>query len=776
MILKVAKLKNFGIFRNFSWRSGVPDFKKFNLIYGWNKSGKTTFSRVFSSCEKKKIEFEGYPKSGEFEVSISGGVNYKHSNCQDCAIQIKVFNKDFIEENVSFDPSNPSNPIVYVSEKDIDSTNKLKDLRAKTNLLQQKFDAAQKSQQKSEKAEDDFRKTLARNIKDTVGELKTNDKYRDYDKGSLRNTVQAVGIKNFTQLSDEDFEKFKKDLGVDKKPKQVELSKYEINIQIDLKNIVSFVDIYKEVKNILNKKVVAETIGRLKDDPVLNRWAQTGFELHKSKKEKQNCLFCQNSLDKDFLTSLSKHFSNDYEKLQLEIKMIIDHLNALGKNELKRENLDIYSNFKNEHKEKIKILNDIINNHNCWIKKAIEKLDKKYNNPLNTLEGLENPEDFNTQLNKVVERLNKIIKKHNLKVDNHAQELNVAKETLEQHLIAVTIKEQNYQIIKEDLDNDISLEKKARKELDENKQEISKLEKATSNIGKAIQKINKHLEEFFGRKELQLELDDEKKGYVIKRDGEKAYNLSEGEKNAIAFSYFIAKTQERGYKVKEGVIVIDDPISSFDSNFIYHCFSLIKNYFKDAGQLIILTHNFEFFNLIKYWFNQKNEKIIRQNEKNTNNSKKKAVQCEFLMIENIIENDKRCALIIELEETLKRFNSEYHFLFDRLNKFIEMNAPDYADFYTIGNIARRFLEIYANFKIPTTGDLKSKLDQLDTPSVTDTEKDKIYKLINVFSHGFDPTSTIEHKDKGEIQSAIRVILRTVQESDPKHYQSLKSNL
>ncbi len=294
-----------------------------------------------------------------------------------------------------------------------------------------------------------------------------------------------------------------------------------------------------------------------------------------------------------------------------------------------------------------------------------------------------------------------------------------------------------------------------------NNDKIRVLERKTSNIGKAVQKINKHLEDFFGRKEIQLELDISKKGYVIKRDGQPASNLSESEKTAIAFSYFIVKVQEKDFRIKEGIIFIDDPISSFDSNFIYHCFSVIKNDFKAAEQLFISTHNFELFNLVKDWFLRK---------------KKCDELCEFHMIENFVKNNKRHACLKQLEKTLLKFKSEYHFLFARLNDFINDSSPEYVDFYTIGNIARRFLEIFTNFKIPTTGDLASKIRQLDIGKISGTKKDKVYKLIQEFSHGSDPTSAIEHKDKTESQEAIKVLLNIVEESDPKHFELLKKNL
>ena len=68
--------------------------------------------------------------------------------------------------------------------------------------------------------------------------------------------------------------------------------------------------------------------------------------------------------------------------------------------------------------------------------------------------------------------------------------------------------------------------------------------------------------------------------------------------------------------------------------------------------------------------------------------------------------------------------------------------------------------IFTNFKIPTTGDLASKIKSLniDAIKIDETQQGKVYKLIQELSHGFDPTSSIEHKDKSEIQEAIKILL------------------
>ncbi len=268
-------------------------------------------------------------------------------------------------------------------------------------------------------------------------------------------------------------------------------------------------------------------------------------------------------------------------------------------------------------------------------------------------------------------------------------------------------------------------------------------------------------------------MDENRKGYTIKRYGQPAKNLSEGEKTAIAFSYFIVKVKEKEFKIKEGIVFIDDPISSFDSNFIYHCFSLISTHFKNVGQLFISTHNFQLFNLVKDWLIKKNEHF---------KGDKKKAKSEFFMVENFVESDVRKAKLVELDKTLRNHKSEYHFLFAKLKEFSEKRDTEYGDFYTIGNMARRFFDIFVDFKVPKSGDQRSKMEILlkgineKGEKISAVDAGKVYKLINEFSHNSDPTSTIEHKDKTESKESIKTLLTIVKESDPKHYEILEKNL
>jgi wobble nucleotide-excising tRNase len=132
--------------------------------------------------------------------------------------------------------------------------------------------------------------------------------------------------------------------------------------------------------------------------------------------------------------------------------------------------------------------------------------------------------------------------------------------------------------------------------------------------------------------------------YQIQRDnGELALStLSEGEITFITFLYYLqlAKGGSTEDTINdERILVIDDPISSLDSNVLFVVSTLIKEIIKnvktDSGnikQIIILTHNVYFHKEVSfegnnrgpgqranYWILRKNNKISSIHPYNENN-------------------------------------------------------------------------------------------------------------------------------------------------------------
>ena len=52
---RVSRLRDCGVFRDFSWPTELPNFGQYNLIYGWNGSGKTTLSRLLRALELRRV-------------------------------------------------------------------------------------------------------------------------------------------------------------------------------------------------------------------------------------------------------------------------------------------------------------------------------------------------------------------------------------------------------------------------------------------------------------------------------------------------------------------------------------------------------------------------------------------------------------------------------------------------------------------------------------------------------------------------------------------------
>ncbi|MEF2576986.1 MAG: AAA family ATPase [Bacteroidales bacterium] len=71
-------------------------------MYGWNYSGKTTLSRIFSYLDKNTVIEDEY-KDVEFEFELNDRRKVDHTNRTTSSMSIRIFNSDFIRNNLHFD-------------------------------------------------------------------------------------------------------------------------------------------------------------------------------------------------------------------------------------------------------------------------------------------------------------------------------------------------------------------------------------------------------------------------------------------------------------------------------------------------------------------------------------------------------------------------------------------------------------------------------------------------------------------------------------------------
>lgn len=105
-MIEYIDIPNFGSFKNFVWRTSIRDsgnnvakFKKLNIIYGRNYSGKTTLSRIFGSLQTGDLP-DTY-ENPAFSVSTDSGT-ITQSQIPTDDYHIRVYNGDFIDDHLSF--------------------------------------------------------------------------------------------------------------------------------------------------------------------------------------------------------------------------------------------------------------------------------------------------------------------------------------------------------------------------------------------------------------------------------------------------------------------------------------------------------------------------------------------------------------------------------------------------------------------------------------------------------------------------------------------------
>ena len=263
-------------------------------------------------------------------------------------------------------------------------------------------------------------------------------------------------------------------------------------------------------------------------------------------------------------------------------------------------------------------------------------------------------------------------------------------------------------------------------------------------------------------------IDTEKEGYYIKRrasTGEPAKSLSEGERTAVALVYFLSKLEEKDFDLKNGIVVIDDPISSLDSNALFQAFGFIRAKIKEAKQVFILTHNFDFFKHVKNWF--------QGDDKN-----RKVKETEFFMVKNNLQENKnendRTAKLCPLDNLLKKYDTEYQYLFSLLSQFTNSSSVSFKEVYPYPNMARRFMETFLPFKFPAEKNLYSLFSKAkDKVNFEHGKIEQIKRFLDAHSHAdINKMNSWDVSQWSEGQSVIEDILELVEKLDKEHYDGL----
>jgi wobble nucleotide-excising tRNase len=138
----------------------------------------------------------------------------------------------------------------------------------------------------------------------------------------------------------------------------------------------------------------------------------------------------------------------------------------------------------------------------------------------------------------------------------------------------------------------------------------------------------------------------------------------------------------------------------------------------------------------------------------------------------------RISNIYELDPLLKKFDSDYQYLFSRLIEFEKVTDEKKSDLtliYPYPNMARRVLEVFLSFRFPSKSEYK---DKIDSTKASKKIKESVYRFTNLKSHGtlkeaegFSP-EIIEPTSKNHILD----VLRLMREEDGPHCKEMEDSL
>lgn len=737
MIKKIKIIKNLGIFSDYQWDGSIlPDFERYNILYGWNGSGKTTLTKLFSALEKGAT-YE-YPDL-KYEILSDTGI---FKNGQNFNKKIRVFNQNYINNNIEITGSR-AKPIFILGEenkaiaeqieKDEKTLKELEDRKKELEELKTKKEA-----EKGKKFTD---------VAKIIGANTSGTSVRNYRKPEAEKAFALLSNKNL--LTPQEINNHSLTL------KQEEKSKIS---EIDLSNPLQVLEtIIKDSEGLCLQTIESLVIEKLKQNPGISQWVESGLTLHlKHKSEK--CEFCDQKIPPDRIKKLINHFNTEDQKLKRSLNEKISKLKEITKlfeSLILTDKANLYAELQTEYVSRIITFNKERINLLTQISESIKILEDKKNK---TTEKVLLTIILDDKFKKSINKINDSFQIHNQKTINFQRQRDEAQKALEIHYLSEIYDEvKNLEKDIKDCDEKINIANTGNEKIlgifSLNRQ-ITTNKAVISSTHKACEILNQKLTTFLGRKEIIFEVSSSG-GYLIKRNGKIAKNLSEGEKTAIAFVHFTVQLNDQNFKLQDGIIIIDDPISSLDSNSLFQAFSFLKISVEKAKQVFIFTHNFDFLRLLLNWLNYFNNKPNKLKP--------------YYMVCNKIENSERLAEITILDPLLANHESEYHYLCKLLFK-LETDGT-IASIYHIPNVARKVLETFLMFRVPNGDNIYKKLETL---KFDDTKKTAIYKFTNDQSHitgkGFDPSLI------PETQKNVKYLLEMIEKVFPEHFNILKSSI
>ena len=487
----------------------------------------------------------------------------------------------------------------------------------------------------------------------------------------------------------------------------------------------------------------------------VSKWLKDGLEIHNMQSKEEACEFCGNIFDVELLKeSIDVRIKNEYNYLIGNLNNYKTKINKSLSN-LEDLNIDIdlvdYSNQKEELIRLLHILED---------------------KEVKTYEHLEYPMDNWESINIIDNIVNSYIENLKKEIQNDKKIRDSIADFVKSWIGKKLKNDEEIQMEISNINSNSKQIKESEECITENNDWITKLKTNSSNLKQFSEIVNKRFETLDINIELEpnIEIKSYRVLHRVTKEKLKLVDLSEGEKRLIGFLHFYYNLfMIADSEMKENIeyIIIDDPITSLDTENRYHLTKIINQFIELSKsvnkQVFVFTHSsFDFHNFAF---------------KGKNNTK----ETSYWYIEKIDGISKVNKLS---KEELSNYSDYYRTVFNEVMSFAikgksKVNKID--NYIKYANKVRFILESHArsHYKIEyaTAASAIELSKYYDIPNESIEDLKESLDIINSLSHGISFIDN-HYNDLSvtEVHEAIRKVIGIIYNKDKQHVSAICSGV
>lgn len=527
-IARLVKAHSYRIFRDFSWpATGLHDFSRYNVIYGWNGAGKTSLSTIFRHLQRKQPLSDGQVQV-LVDQAVVNGADFGSAPLP----ALRVFNRDTVDRSIFESGGQQLPPVFFLGEDSVDKQKQIEQLAIHLNKALAQAVKHREDEATASTAYESFCSEEAKGIKNLLT-VAGGGPYNNYNaanfKADIANLVQATLAP--TKLSEADRKKY------------LAARNSSIMDPVDEPSVgfPDLVDLTNKTRAALERSVVSKVVERLTTNPALATWVGSGLALHNGDNATDTCEFCGGPLKPERVQQLEDHFNDEFKRFQSVLDQLIDEVQ---KAQAFQKSLEIppkealYGNLRTAYEEALKSLNGHASMMSSALDVLLRALHAKRDEPFKSMELMQfisshKPDEVpasrwetlfrglyagmavvGTALGQTAfARLSELITEHNRQTSNFEAIVTNARKALARDELLRALPD--WKTKSAALSNATADLKTATDTANDLKRRIAELEQQVRQHRRPAEELNKELASYLGRDELRFDV--EQNGYKIMR-------------------------------------------------------------------------------------------------------------------------------------------------------------------------------------------------------------------------------------------------------------------